>query len=784
MNEARRPTNHRMAALESAAEKVARTIAQDHNIRVVVGAGASYDWTAKTLSIPAFSQDPEDPILTAAHRGILDHELAHVVETDFPALESAINRWVRDHGNEKASRIQLLANLYEDHWIEPAYGKKYKGAVYHFDKKNEYLVRKTGGHRPCDPTHVPEGSEGPMGVFGALVQAILRTAPNRRNVRLEDVHPEVQKLMTGLETEIGAGYAAQTTVDAIFAAEETWKKLEELAEPPPPSPPQPQQGEGGQGEGSEGEQSDEEQGQGEGTGQPQEGGQDGEGQGQEQSGEPGDSDGQGGSDQGQQGSSGAKPGGDQPAQAGAGSDPSGNGKESGAGAPTDGDVAGDPGAGGAGGVPEADGEADSGTDDGGAIASGGVPETGATEGAEPGEHRIPGAGAGPEAHEFQEGAAQAIGGEWGEVKSDMEVIGNQFIQEVPPQYTVHPQSKASDRLVTYNARKRTLGREKLGELEKAAGPAVKKLQSYLQGAFQASRQSLVIGGMEDGDDLDANAIPGIALGSTDRAIFTTTVRAVEESTFVAILVDCSGSMGDSGTVSRCVVHRTDQATCEHNERVGCRIERRVTDKAGYAAVTAMAIHKALRSLRVAHGVLGYTTDRSNVNYVDNPRQVNGYKRWSRLHRALVMHEFVPAPGISDDGAALPYIDGHNCNLDGESVLWAAKYAAAHGGQYDRVILMVVADGLPAGADDHRIESAYLREVVQQVACAKIEVYGIGVCIHDWTKFSAFYPESKGGPGKAPTGAIEIKSGQGLTDNVLRRLTALLTRGYGMTRKTG
>ena len=115
-------------------------------------------------------------------------------------------------------------------------------------------------------------------------------------------------------------------------------------------------------------------------------------------------------------------------------------------------------------------------------------------------------------------------------------------------------------------------------------------------------------------------------------------------------------------------------------------------------------------------------------------------------------------------------------------MWAARYAADHGGQYDRVILMVIADGLPAGADCDKIEGPYLRETVEQIARAGIEVYGIGVGISNWRTFSAYYPDRRAVPGRAPTGAVEIKSGLGLTDGVLRQLTGLLTRGYGLTRR--
>ena len=359
-------------------------------------------------------------------------------------------------------------------------------------------------------------------------------------------------------------------------------------------------------------------------------------------------------------------------------------------------------------------------------------------------------------------AAEAAGGDYGEMPTEADVIASKYIAEMPPLYTVWPASAEQDEVVEYGPELRVSGRDKLESLKAAAGPAMKKLTSMMRGAIQASRQSLVIGGMEEGDGIDMDALPGIAMGFNDPAIFTSTMRRIDESTYVHIQVDCSGSMGNSKPA---MVDGKPTATT----------------KAAYAAITAMALHRALQGCRIPHSVTGYNT--KGGSYAPQELRPDGkYQLWSRSRRAMRNHVFVPAPGQHDDGSALPFITGGGCNLDGESLTWAAKYAALHGGNYDRVIMLVIADGLPAGADDGRIEGPYLKQQVEAIARAEIEVYGIGVGIRDWSVFSEYYPDNKGGNGRAPTGAVEIESGKGLTDGVLRQLTALLTRGYGMTRK--
>ena len=711
-----------MAALENSAQKSTRMLLAQHvpNVKVCIGPAPAYDGANKRLYLPAYSKESSDSRLEMAWRGLQDHEISHAINSDFDVLRVANDRWKREHGPEAAQRLFQLLNVYEDVWIEPAIAQIYPGAKMHLQMKNDYLIEKTGGAAPTDPEYRPTdpktGRQGaPMGVFGAMGQAILRCG--RRAIDLDDVHPDIQKLMVECETEITEGWAATSTIEAIDAAERTYAKLQSMAN-----------------SGGEEEDDDDDDG------------------GAPSPGDDGDSDGGGGAagppgegapgdEEGNSGDEGKSEEGDPDNDDGSG------------GKPEAGDDEGD-GAGSSAGEGEGEGEEEGSPGD--SEGKGPDCDGDAQAGSEPN-----GEGAGACDHETRALAAEAAGGDYGEMPSDADVIASRYIREMPPLYTVYPESAECDVVVEYGPELRAAGRDKLEQLKAAAGPAMKKLTSMMRGAIQASRQSLVVGGMEEGDGLDMDALPGIAMGFNDPAIFTSTMRKIDESTFVQIEVDCSGSMGSSKP-----------------EMVNGKLT--ATSKAAYAAITAMALHRALQGCRVPHAVTGYNTH--SGSYAPSGTRDDGYQLWSRSHRAMRNHIFVPAPGLHDDGAALPYITGGGCNLDGESIEWAAKYAAQHGGNYDRVILLVIADGLPAGADDGRIEGPYLKQQVEAIAQAQIEVYGIGVGIRDWSVFSSYYPDNKGGNGRSPTGAVQIKSGEGLTDGVLRQLTALLTRGYGMTRK--
>jgi len=218
-------------------------------------------------------------------------------------------------------------------------------------------------------------------------------------------------------------------------------------------------------------------------------------------------------------------------------------------------------------------------------------------------------------------------------------------------------------------------------------------------------------------------------------------------------------------------------------RCGSRLKPIAKSKAAHAAVTSAMLHEALKQCGVQHAVAGYTTG-SRSGVYDRSGQ------FSRSSATQSIRVFVEAPGMST-GSPLTHISGYGANLDGESLMWALKYAATKFADCDRVIILMISDGLPAGADDSLAEDAYLHDVVQLGANAGIEVYAIGVGVSKHTTrvngvqydsaYDYFYPQSRGKKGQAPTGHILLPP-TGLTDTVLKEITKLITRGFGQSRK--
>jgi cobalamin biosynthesis protein CobT len=260
-------------------------------------------------------------------------------------------------------------------------------------------------------------------------------------------------------------------------------------------------------------------------------------------------------------------------------------------------------------------------------------------------------------------------------------------------------------------------------------------------------------------------------------MYADTVAGVADNTFVCVLVDCSGSMLDSTITVRCPEHGVVNQKGDNCSRRGCgkQLNRRVHTPAGHAAVAATAVHDTLRACAVPHTVLGYST-------VYNPGWSGTRGVWSQDSSSNCMFEFVAAPGLRDTGGGLAYINGHRSNLDGEALIAACKYSASHAADAKRIVVIVIADGLPAGADGHN-DAKHLSDMIERVAHAGIEIYGIGVGLGETARkaFSSFYANRSATPERAATGHVTIDA-QGLNGATMRALSRLLLGGSGSARR--
>ncbi len=841
----------RAQALEGAASATAKALLRSDNITVrATGLSAAYDPKTRTMHVPAFSmRADDDPRLLNTFRGTLDRECARVAFTDYDALAQVEQSW-KDLGlpEETTGRLKALTEVFESPRIEKLWGKKNPGSVRFLADMHAYWGEKTGGAAATDPEHENPHTHEPIGVFGALLQGITRLADG--TLRIEEMHPITAALLSMCADEIVAGLQATTTAEAADVAMAVMKKL---ADPPPPPPQQPepqdeeeeedeqeegeepppseqpeqpedpeQEPDGGEG-GDEDENEDEEDGDGGDNDADGPGDCEDEGSESEKSDEPGeDDDSEGDESEGGDNDSDEEEGEEEEAEGDDDGDEDGESEDDGdddAGEDDDGDpdegedggddadisVAQRPSA-----PPPSLGQ-DAGNDQGLAW-NRGTPDDDGPQGfgVDEDEDDLP---PGPEATEGDAGdgppvphgvgpaiaaesAVEALGGEWGELPTAGELVASEVLKDPDRRpYTIHPDAKAKDEVERFDSAQRAEGRKVLKGLRGAASTSVSFLSNRLRDVLAATKQTLYVGGLDDGEDLDADALPIVALGLPMSNIHADTFAGLDDNAFVMVAVDCSGSMGTSSPTRWCAKHGNIGSDLEHwptcqkrdpgaTTRCGLPLQYRVTTAAGYAAVTALALHESLRLVGVPHAVMGYTTGQGVYGARDgysNPMTPGGFPTWSRMQCSNVMKLFVEAPGSGDDGSALPYITGSGANLDGEAVKEAAIYAAQHAGESDRIVLIVVSDGLPSAADDRAMNKVQLKRAVEEVAQAGIEVYGIGIGIHPEV-YSQFFPELPSTGSRAATGFVCLEErATGLSAAVLGKLVRVLGKSVGFSR---
>lgn len=206
-------------------------------------------------------------------------------------------------------------------------------------------------------------------------------------------------------------------------------------------------------------------------------------------------------------------------------------------------------------------------------------------------------------------------------------------------------------------------------------------------------------GLESGF-VDEDALSEAKTGNTK--VFSNVMRRRAMNTAITGVVDVSGSMS-------------------RNDVAGCG--------AYYALRTAIALAESWVPLGIANEWLGYSVRDFESNL--SPADLGGpFFCRPPLHH-MIFKSFEEK--LSNVRGRFLSIRGHGSNVDGESVLWAARRLAARSEK--RKILMVLCDGMPATWNgvrgpvareaDYGLLQDHLRYVVKQVTSSGIEVICFG-----------------------------------------------------------
>lgn len=221
----------------------------------------------------------------------------------------------------------------------------------------------------------------------------------------------------------------------------------------------------------------------------------------------------------------------------------------------------------------------------------------------------------------------------------------------------------------------------------------------------------------------------------DDRVFRQRFETRAKNTAVSLVVDCSGSMG------------------------GGRIE--------LAGVAAYALSTVLERLKVNHEVIGFTTtdSREMVTLMNDDAKSHDTTiysmNWGRIE-PLYMPVFKPFGGKLDTQARsrIAHLterpDWLSQNVDGESVQIAGSRLMRQ--KAERHVMIVLSDGEPCCRAGKGL-GPHLRKVVKTLTTAKVEVIGVGI---QTTSVKSYYPKN-----------VVINDAAELPTRVMTELTKLL-----------
>lgn len=221
-------------------------------IRVTqAGAKAFVETDRKTLkpvrvNIPHLPDDADERLCMAI-QGFIDHEIGHVLDTDWAAVAESEVRGAagKRPANAKMKPRQAgmfmsrLHNVVEDPYVERKMAERFKGSAYNVDKLHDIFIEKIS--KPAI-----DGAKTPMDRFGCILVPLVRSWAGQQKftdmlkVNGYDKDPLVEAFNKAVPNEVK---------ERVRKAKDSWETLEiaEILfdimhpEPPPPPPMPPQQ---------------------------------------------------------------------------------------------------------------------------------------------------------------------------------------------------------------------------------------------------------------------------------------------------------------------------------------------------------------------------------------------------------------------------------------------------------------------------------------------------------------------------------------------------------------
>jgi len=619
------------------------------------------------VNIPHIPDNADEKLILAI-QGFIDHEVAHILFTDWKIVKTAMKRGKRHHN---------LQNIVEDTFIERAMGKKFPGSAYNVERLHDFFIEEIT--KPA----LERVKGDPMAEFGVLLVVIARAWAGQK--RFKDFmdeeglweHPVVKAFVERVPEDIIKRFPK------IASTKEGWEiaqVLHDIIHPPKPE---------GEGEGEEEDESESESSSKKKGGKPsskKSKSKPERGAGEEPKSKPKKAD-KSEDDEDEESGEGDD---ESEAEGGEGEDEGSSEDESGAGSDdgedeehldgeeedegdADGDDESEDGSG--------DDADDADGDEGEVGTKGGEGEDDARAASRPRPNPFEGAEC-PIPETFEDAVAEKIGSESARHARDAD-------------YIVF--SKDFDKIEKYPVRA-DYKDDWLNELEGTTRHMVGVMQKDIERMMAARSQTVRVPGFRSGRLHSAGLHRLVA---NDDRVFRRTQENTSKDTAVGLLIDNSGSMG-GGPIE--VAMSAGFALSQTLERVGIAHEVLGFTTQGY----------------------GYTGCSPRLIQAEERRIGRQFSRTEALYMPIYK-DFAErlTPEVKRRFAAAAHSPRHLANnIDGECVENAALRLAKR--KESRKVLLVLSDGLPAGYGVPHEQYANLHRAIDNAKKMGIELVGIGI----------------------------------------------------------
>ena len=209
----------------SVLENVASALSDKYNIKIMFKGGECYT-DGKLIVLPSLPEKVPSKLIELI-RGYLDHEVAHIIFSDFDIFDKILKE------EEKTKKpLKFITNAVEDVRIEREMAKVYRGCKLNLQMMNSYVTEKM--KVKYDKEIAEKGSvEDVDPIFRVMLFFIHICHAGWDSPFVEEYAFDIRPLLEHLEPEIEATVDLKNTKDAMRLAQTILEKIETFTLPDP-----------------------------------------------------------------------------------------------------------------------------------------------------------------------------------------------------------------------------------------------------------------------------------------------------------------------------------------------------------------------------------------------------------------------------------------------------------------------------------------------------------------------------------------------------------------------